>query len=140
MSVYILHAEGTDRYKIGHAKNLTKRIRSLQTGCPFPLVVRKEISGGEEFERFLHEAFSKYRVNGEWFEFTEDEFRTIDALSPDDFYRVRAAWTLLRYETAFVENCTRPWIDQQILKVRQILDEMGLVFGAFAPNLSRINR
>ncbi len=74
--VYVIHAEGTDLYKIGYGINAKKRIAGIQTSCPHDLSVIKIYKKGTVcFERELHEKFRDNRTRGEWFTFTEDEIK-----------------------------------------------------------------
>ncbi len=56
--------------KIGVTNNIDKRIKSLQTGNPhkIELLYLEERLNPTKAERFLHQYFSKYRLEGEWFE------------------------------------------------------------------------
>lgn len=62
---YIMSAQGTDRVKIGKTTDLPTRLKDLQTGCPYQLVVLCVLPGKRERE--LHSLFSSSRVRGEWF-------------------------------------------------------------------------
>jgi hypothetical protein len=59
--------------KIGVTKQLTKRLATLQTGCPWRLEVKALVYRPDsfEFEKWLHEYFDQYRMrpDGEWFDF-----------------------------------------------------------------------
>jgi Meiotically up-regulated gene 113 len=66
--VYVIEAVGTNRVKIGYSLNPEKRIKELSTGCPFELQLVGCVKGTIEREKQLHCRFTKYRVNGEWFE------------------------------------------------------------------------
>jgi len=66
--VYIVHARGTGRYKIGHSSNLHKRLRLLAIGCPVLLrLVALLPDKGLETEAELHVRFARTRLHGEWF-------------------------------------------------------------------------
>lgn len=55
--------------KIGYTRNAPdSRIKSLQTGCPYPIRLLGAIVGGPEIERELHDRLSECRAHGEWFE------------------------------------------------------------------------
>ena len=70
---YILHAEGTSRYKIGQTKgDPFVRLQQLQTGCPFPLSLMSQHQTDSQFEHWLHDILSDYRVTGEWFELPQN--------------------------------------------------------------------
>lgn len=73
--VYLIHAVGTDRYKIGvTTKSIQKRLHSLQTGSPYVLRCLATIESREAhiLESRLHHRFKNYRVQGEWFKFDEN--------------------------------------------------------------------
>lgn len=69
--VYLVWAEGTDRYKIGSAGYPAKRLRELQTGSPIQLqlIAEKESSDYERQEKLQHQRWAKQRIQGEWFRF-----------------------------------------------------------------------
>lgn len=72
--VYGIKEEGTDFYKIGRTIS-EKRITRIQTGNPRKLKYVFQISGGKEFEKWLHEKiFKSYRQEGEWFDLKEENF------------------------------------------------------------------
>lgn len=72
--VYFIHAESTNRVKIGYSENPTKRVCELQTGSPYFLKLVKTWHGSTGLERAIHESFSGRRKIGEWFEIEESEF------------------------------------------------------------------
>ena len=67
--VYLIHAEGTDAYKIGLTNNVNLRLKSLQTSNPNKLSIVKCIDGDSQLERRIHSYYDKNHVNGEWFSF-----------------------------------------------------------------------
>lgn len=59
--------------KIGFMKKRTDlRLRTLQTGCPYPLFLVGTVPGTYRDERTLHRRFSAQRLSGEWFERTPE--------------------------------------------------------------------
>lgn len=54
--------------KIGKAKNISARIKTLQTGIPYPLQLLGVMAGRTGLEGALHRKFHTSRLNGEWFE------------------------------------------------------------------------
>lgn len=67
--VYIIGNIEKGVCKIGYSKNPHKRIKSIQTGCPYPISILKYYKGiGLREERLLHKKYSKYKLQGEWFE------------------------------------------------------------------------
>ena len=68
--VYAVSSEADPRaIKIGVATNISTRLRSLQVGCPSPIMLRWNERGGYALERHLHETFAGQRISGEWFDF-----------------------------------------------------------------------
>lgn len=82
--IYLLKIDTPDKrlYKIGSTRNeISKRIQSLQTGCPFEikLVNYHESQFGQLIERSLQNRFDYKRTFGEWFELDlTDEFNFIE--------------------------------------------------------------
>lgn len=81
--VYLIHAIGTSRYKIGRSVNPVKRYETLKGQSPYPLQVVSTTFSLDAIadEDALHRYYSKYRAHGEWFEFNcsqEALFRLID--------------------------------------------------------------
>lgn len=66
--VYIVHAVGTNRIKIGFSANPGDRLASLQTGSPFRLEIISCVPGSRADEMRMHRRLAKYRRTGEWFE------------------------------------------------------------------------
>ena len=77
--IYIIKAEGTNSYKIGYTKDIAKRLKSLQTGCPNNLKIIDIFHGDYRKEREIQEQFKKSRIreNGEWFEFNPKLFKKV---------------------------------------------------------------
>lgn len=68
--IYVISAQGSGRVKIGHTTDLQERLKGIQTGCPYPLIVLATYPGGTRaIEIRIHETFRSYRRSGEWFEF-----------------------------------------------------------------------
>ena len=70
--VYFILNEDSNAIKIGRAKNLARRMMSLQTSSPAKLKLIKSVSvegarEAQELERALHQQFSEIRLAGEWF-------------------------------------------------------------------------
>lgn len=53
--------------KIGFSYSPNKRLKELQTGNPFPLVVFKTVKGDLKMEKTFHLIYRQYRTSGEWF-------------------------------------------------------------------------
>jgi hypothetical protein len=64
---YVYFAACDGFVKIGIAKNVEKRLRELQIGCPHKLDLIGLVEGGREIEAAYHKRFRKLRASGEWF-------------------------------------------------------------------------
>lgn len=76
--VYLLKIVNEDRtlYKIGFTRgSVYKRIRELQTGCPYEIHMVDTYSSeyGTVIESTLHNIFSHRKTYGEWFALECDE-------------------------------------------------------------------
>jgi len=73
--LYLLHATGTDRYKIGITRQLTSRIRAIASQSPYPIQFVAHYPSGDIWsdEQFWHKHFADRRVHGEWFELGEQD-------------------------------------------------------------------
>jgi len=75
-------------YKIGIAKDVSKRIRELQTGNPIELALvhTSFFEKAPKFENKLHKYYSDSVISGEWFELpTEKLEELIEILDNKDF-------------------------------------------------------
>ena len=78
--VYVIHAIGTNRYKIGKSiRERQYRLRELRKQSPYPisLVLWLPTDNPIKLEDALHKAFEWFRVHGEWFEFFDDDMALI---------------------------------------------------------------
>ena len=74
MFLYFIQAGGAaGPVKIGHSRNVAKRLEQLQTGNPAPLrlVAACPLEDAAERERDLHWFLSDDRLEGEWFAASE---------------------------------------------------------------------
>lgn len=78
--VYLIHAVGTNRYKIGRSINLKTRLQQLQRQSPYPLeiVAAFKTSNPAWDEAYWQDHYKKYRVYGEWFKFDESFYKGIE--------------------------------------------------------------
>lgn len=71
-TLYAIRAEGTSLVKIGYTKGpVEKRLKTLQTGQPFPLrvIATQQIDqNARQTEGWLHAFLKQERRRGEWFE------------------------------------------------------------------------
>lgn len=76
--VYLIHAIGTNRYKIGRSINLQTRLQQLQKQSPYPLEIVKAFKTFNPSwdEAYFHDTYKDYKVYGEWFEFDENYYES----------------------------------------------------------------
>lgn len=80
--LYLIRCTLFAYYKIGICKNTPKdRLKTLQTGCPFPLNLVKSIECRDIHgaESYLHSYFSQWRQGGEWFLFDSKTLKEVEA-------------------------------------------------------------
>ncbi|MCL6298707.1 GIY-YIG nuclease family protein [Streptomyces kronopolitis] len=61
--------ENPDSIKIGVAKDIAQRVKSLQVGSATRLELRWSARGGYPLERYLHNQFEEVCTHSEWFDF-----------------------------------------------------------------------
>ncbi|BAZ18791.1 hypothetical protein NIES4071_106760 (plasmid) [Calothrix sp. NIES-4071] len=80
-TIYFIHAQGTNRYKIGlTTRPYTARLKQLNsTQSAYPLVTVKTILVRDvrAAEKQLHHQFAHYRRHGEWFEFNNHQVKQV---------------------------------------------------------------
>lgn len=82
--VYLIHAVGTNRYKIGRSINPVARYSTLQKQSPYPLQIIDSFWTVDAMtdETWWHKELSEYRAYGEWFELTEEMVNDVACLMP----------------------------------------------------------
>src|SRR5262245_36954545 len=67
--IYLAQDTVTLHIKIGFTDqdDATERVRQLQTGNPFPIVLLCTLDGDRERERQLHQDYASAHIAGEWF-------------------------------------------------------------------------
>jgi predicted GIY-YIG superfamily endonuclease len=83
--VCFIKNEDSNAIKIGLAKDLTKRMKALQTSSPakLKLIQSVQVESAEEahkLERSLHKQFREIRLAGEWFKADENLLDYINQL------------------------------------------------------------
>ena len=81
--VYLIHATGTNRYKIGMTRQgrMAKRFEELNSSqAAFPLEIVRVIDVEDRFEAEgeLHQKFKQSRKHGEWFELDRGDLRRVE--------------------------------------------------------------
>lgn len=80
--IYVIR-HGNRDLKIGYTANtdsLAQRVRSLQTGCAYPLRVLATAQGSMRDEKAIHDLLLDWRMHGEWFKPAPFVFRFVDLL------------------------------------------------------------
>jgi hypothetical protein len=79
--IYLIHAKGTRRYKIGlTTRNVEQRFNELNSSqSPYPLELIEfiETHNVTETEEYLHQKYDFQRRHGEWFEFNNRQLREV---------------------------------------------------------------
>lgn len=74
---YIIYSHQNKAVKIGYASDLASRISTIQISTPEELSLLFAFQGGREIEKELHQLLAKYRLRGEWFDFTSEVFQML---------------------------------------------------------------
>lgn len=85
--IYVIHAEGTDFYKVGKSDGNGKlRIATLQTGCPHSLKLMAIADWPDSIEFRIHAFLTRKEthVRGEWFRASEHLSALISAMECGD--------------------------------------------------------
>ena len=95
--IYLIRAEKTNLYKIGYtAGKVESRVKGLQTGCPYKISIIRELTGDQAKEKRLHNIFSEFRKEGEWFEFNKE---TLDEVEKEMFSTTAEEWDIIELES-----------------------------------------
>jgi hypothetical protein len=75
--IYLVQAVGTNKFKIGRATDVIRRIRELQVGSPLKIryVYHAYVQNANLCEMELHNKFSRQREIGEWFALTQEDIK-----------------------------------------------------------------
>ena len=96
--IYLIRAEKTNLYKIGYTSGKAEdRVKALQTGCPHKISIVRELMGDQTREKRLHSIFSKYRKEGEWFEFDKE---TLKKVEDEMVFTTKEEWDAIEVESA----------------------------------------
>lgn len=79
MTVYFIKHRNLSPIKIGYTDDLTKRIYSFNNASPYGIDVVGviETEHAEKLEKEIHDKLQQFRLNGEWFEITEEYANSI---------------------------------------------------------------
>lgn len=65
--VYFLQTERHGPIKVGIARVVASRIKTIQDYHPYPLVLLGDVPGARKHEAQIHRLLRDYRLRGEWF-------------------------------------------------------------------------
>ncbi|NER96267.1 MAG: GIY-YIG nuclease family protein [Symploca sp. SIO1B1] len=86
--IYLIHAVGSDRYKIGLTTRSVQarlvELNSSQSPYPLELIDWFETDNVTEDEKYFHEKYSAHRVHGEWFVFDKRTLKEVRREYQDD--------------------------------------------------------
>ena len=68
-SLYIIQSDFTGSIKIGRSKHPDKRLKELQTGCPYRLKIIYVFKDKGWLENHIHSLLLDFRLKGEWFSY-----------------------------------------------------------------------
>lgn len=67
--VYVIGSHKYKFFKVGFSQDPFKRLKSIQTGCPFQVWVVLIINATMDYEKQLHRKFRRENTVGEWFRY-----------------------------------------------------------------------
>jgi Meiotically up-regulated gene 113 len=67
--LYVIHAVGSTRFKLGISRDPKRRLGALQCGSPLPLAIASttKVTSVDD-ERHAHQVLAQWRSQGEWFD------------------------------------------------------------------------
>lgn len=75
--IYIM--ESGDHVKIGHSKEPTARLKTIQESSAYEMRLLATCRGGRKSEEEIHSILWRYRARGEWFRISKPDLRWIIA-------------------------------------------------------------
>jgi hypothetical protein len=83
--IYFIQGESGGAVKIGYATDISKRIKTLQTGFPETLIIVKSFPGNMKDEEDIHTEFNGHHLRGEWFnaEVLESAVMVVDVIQKE---------------------------------------------------------
>jgi len=109
MYVYFIRAGNRGAIKIGIARNIERRVATLQTGNAFKLNIMALIPCGcrkeaQNLESNIHKFFNRQRIRGEWFQGNID-FRKIEHIV--DIDTTRSSLTKVKSDYKPIKNAKK---------------------------------
>lgn len=106
--VYLIQLEGTDIYKVGFAKKVVDRIKTLQTGSPFKLIVVETYQSkrASKIEKVLHRTFNRFKID-------------------ENQYKLQGEFFQLDYQTrtSFLKECGKIDFNFQVIEENSTLNK-----------------
>lgn len=78
--IYFIFDKKSQSIKIGYSSNPSQRLATLQVGNSNQLRLIKTIKGGVDIEHRLHDKFKTLKINGEWFQASQELLQFINEL------------------------------------------------------------
>lgn len=87
--VYLVHAHGTDLYKIGITfrtpEEILRELNGKQSPYNNEIVYAVFVENPRDLEKYLHDKFSEYHQHNDWFEFPGKRYKhVIDCMKGKD--------------------------------------------------------
>lgn len=103
--VYLIHATGTNRYKIGRSVNPVARHQTLQNQSPYPLKIVDSFWTLDAIadEAHFHELHKERRVHGEWFDFGRS-VKWLSSLKDNPVWASSTKWLFYKSNLDFLEK------------------------------------
>lgn len=79
--VYFVSIEGLEPIKIGRARDVDSRLKSLQVATPNKIELLAKFKGPYYAEQFLHDMYKEFNVRGEWFTPVAEILELIDLIN-----------------------------------------------------------
>ena len=82
MYIYLIKNDTDDLYKIGFSNDVYKRLKQLETGNPYKLVLidKFKTNHKRKIETTLHNTLKHLNVNGEWFRLSEEFVKNFNSI------------------------------------------------------------
>lgn len=134
--VYLIHAEGSNYYKIGKTTKPERRLLQISPKMPFKTRFVKIWRSlfMSEAETFLHRAYSQRRTNGEWFELESGELYNI--LRSNVSNEIQYAYAV-KWRNVMIGNLYDPADNEERCRWRKDalpMDESLIVFDVCTPS------
>lgn len=83
-----------DWIKIGHARNVTRRVTEVQVHCPLDVTLLVSVAGDATMERIVQRKFQSFRCRGEWYQAAPEIIEFVEQLKSGAPLQSLLAYTL----------------------------------------------